>query len=1374
MAGQGGRWLWVLKIFLLALLAPAATSSGQIRIMAGSSGSQPQAEKTQVILEESSRATELLEQFTGHIQAENYAEAAAAAAELAGIGSDKLVRESRRGAQQLLRGRIYALDAEQRRLFAAAMAPQADAALAAARLNGASDSRLLDVYRSYPGSRAADEALALLSVRALEQGRLEQAADWLSLRLDDPHLDEAAKARAATMLGFCGFTLGRAQIIEMARAQLPAAASGMQFSWAGKKLNPADALQQMAEDLVPLSPPLTTTGLHSSGAGRKVELPANAAGMYLQGQLDHIGQAGTTFGAGRAELLRSEVGRAESERPTAVVAGEEAIFTAEGTMVAAFDRHSGRQLWQQELTTATPQNAIIRRGVAAGGCEPWIVHTPGRIVVALPLGDGLTSAATQLLVLDDRTGKTLWQWLPPGNDQGPGMRQMPFGPAGANPGEAIPPPDVPAGQLSPGSDQRPLDDNRNQPPPRKVLRLEELYPMGIPLVHGGRLYMVAGTQPVSWQATPVDAYLVCLDLQSRQLQWTCFLGSDLPTMDAGGWSVVRPAPVTDGRNIYTQSGVNSLAAVDLRLGEIVWAQPFVPGDARPGWHFRGQMQDNTQVCPVPLLVDDHLLISSGRQGQLWSVDLETGQAAWKVDEPSPLLLGVYDGQAVLSDLASDHIVLRNLADGTQRRQLSVRSPVRGRPLLAANKLILPTDAGLLALDLGDASQELLIESQREAAEPVAVSATSDGLVFVKGEAIYNCTDVQQTVARLKKRWQDNPDELQWALQLAAVYQQQKLWTEAEGLLDGVLKSLADSSDGKPAEPAYYARAGREQMAGLYAAWAEALPADDVASRLGKWQQALLWCDTSAGQMSALMKIADYAHLAGRTDEAATAYRQVMETTARGGVVLLTDADGVRRSPMVVAAAALARLGAAPQDEGEAASPAAKGSWLADCDFDRLQANILARLSWAPGIRFVSDDKHPAVPVVWLRSDGLVAFGPGGKIVWMTSHPPQGTINDLWLIGDKLIERRGQEFITRSRNTGRVLERWQSESEILMFSDSRPAVNRRVQVRRVIIIDGQVVQMVESKNLERPGSSDSVSPMALEDGLLLPVSTGNQGSLVKLDSSTGRPTWQLNRGINQLASLFVMGDKAAVATDEGGGTIAAYNADDGQLSWRHENIGKGFTDRIITKDELVLAREESNQSRPGQPARVWRLAILRFGNLEKPEVVDVTVNGAHQKLLARQHNLTVIQQQDGLAAFDDEGQVVWNIRLPSLAQGGVASHAVDADKGLLVLAAMQEVLCFSIADGKLQWRINRHPPDAERPGQGLKLLRVGDCVVIWSQGSPTLDLLFLDFHTGKLRGGMALGASTGQVSIEPIAGGLLVVNGDEVLTVTPPPATDVSK
>lgn len=219
---------------ILAIVAPAAVVLGQLQIRAGLR--QDSQQTTQVVLEESRQAGELLDRFQQAIDSGIYDVAATAAVELSALGPEKLVPGTMLGARSELRRRIYALSQEQRQGLALAMADAAGAALAKAEWEGGSDEALMGVYLAYPGSDAGRAALAHLWARAMEQGRLELAADWLDLYTQDTLLPMAERARGLTLLGFCGSVLGRGDIVDHALAALPELPDGFTFTWAGVSL----------------------------------------------------------------------------------------------------------------------------------------------------------------------------------------------------------------------------------------------------------------------------------------------------------------------------------------------------------------------------------------------------------------------------------------------------------------------------------------------------------------------------------------------------------------------------------------------------------------------------------------------------------------------------------------------------------------------------------------------------------------------------------------------------------------------------------------------------------------------------------------------------------------------------------------------------------------------------------------------------------------------------------------------------------------------------------------------------------------------------------------------------------------------------------
>lgn len=248
-----------------------------------------------------------------------------------------------------------------------------------------------------------------------------------------------------------------------------------------------------------------------------------------------------------------------------------------------------------------------------------------------------------------------------------------------------------------------------------------------------------------------SAWLACLARDDGVVRWLTPLGSALlmgtrlaiPEFEA---SYVAHLAVADGR-VFVADNLGSVAAVDVDTGRVAWLSGY------PHRLFAPPMNTNHHLLPFnssPTIVSQGAVFSMPIDGtHLLVHDAETGDPLRllpreQLGNPT-VLLGVRGDQVLLAgDKEVWSVRWRDddvLAPAPKPTWRTVTPPRRGRPLLTANRLYLPTANGLLLLDL---------ESGKPAADAPAALLRSlpAGNVLLSGSRLVIVGDAEVVACRL--------------------------------------------------------------------------------------------------------------------------------------------------------------------------------------------------------------------------------------------------------------------------------------------------------------------------------------------------------------------------------------------------------------------------------------------------------------------------------------------------------------------------------------------------------------------------------------------------------------------------------------------------
>lgn len=155
--------------------------------------------------------------------------------------------------------------------------------------------------------------------------------------------------------------------------------------------------------------------------------------------------------------------------------------------------------------------------------------------------------------------------------------------------------------------------------------------------------------------------LQALDADSGEAKWQ--LSSEVPTLTLRGDS----SPVTISGGIFWGQANGRLAGALMHNGQMLWQQPI--GSPKGAT----EIDRLVDVDAAPVIVGDRLYIV-GYNGNLLSIELRTGQAAWKRSYSSATDF-VIDGSQLYLITDKDHVVAVDIRSGTelwQNQQLEYR------------------------------------------------------------------------------------------------------------------------------------------------------------------------------------------------------------------------------------------------------------------------------------------------------------------------------------------------------------------------------------------------------------------------------------------------------------------------------------------------------------------------------------------------------------------------------------------------------------------------------------------------------------------------------------------------------------------------------
>ncbi len=282
----------------------------------------------------------------------------------------------------------------------------------------------------------------------------------------------------------------------------------------------------------------------------------------------------------------------------------------------------------------------------------------------------------------------------------------------------------------------PLDGELEHGPHEERMRV-----CGAPLVVGARVLV-----PCTGNGSSIDYHVSGYELASGALAWSTFVTRGQVDRNQFGYQVreFAAAPlVVAGQRVLAQTGLGTVAALDLASGRILWqtdypALPFPKARDYPQTWARATVWRNA----APLVLGDVLLAAPLDSAELLAFDLATGELLWSAGQE--LLFGRAASRAF------DHMIvaeadslclggpeLRALAVGSWRAPgpWSVRwtkaAPVgaQGPVHASGDALFVPRGSGLLELDRNTGAVR-----REHATGPLQGLLVTEGALFVLADA----------------------------------------------------------------------------------------------------------------------------------------------------------------------------------------------------------------------------------------------------------------------------------------------------------------------------------------------------------------------------------------------------------------------------------------------------------------------------------------------------------------------------------------------------------------------------------------------------------------------------------------------------------------
>lgn len=1295
-------------------------------------------------VEESSTAEALLERIKSLLADGDVATAADLVRKVVEIGPESVVKDSGQGVMKTLTELVLSWSAEVRAKYESALGPAADEALEAAREAGGRKA-LAEVVRGYPGTRASRQAQAEIWAMMIESGDLARASEQLRAYLADPQVTAAERRTAMFMLALASAGSGQA---EAARTTLMALqALGGEVTVGGRKVDAgAEVRSWLAEsEHGPVEWPQVGGGPDRLGMAAGERASGGPIVLHAEGGSELFASTGDHIPSRREALARREVTENVDVEHVAAVTPN-ALLAVSGTRLVAMDRLSGGVLWKLDLVPAGVPFDFVSWPSSGDGCVAvvrWthptqIRRTRGMIFYGRPTGLG--NLGRSLVVVREDTGAELWAWDGRQVDPEADLWNA-AGRAGRTAtGAAVAPRPVPAADVD-----------------EEVLGQEDvLEPAGSPLVYGGRVFLGAIKSPQYGQ--PSDCYLMCFELRTGKVLWQRFIGSGSPAvLQNDGGSLSRLSPTTDGEAVFVESAVGTIAAMDLATGQTRWARKAPWPELRNAYE-TPQANWPNGLGDAPIVSLGRVLVSDIASPGLRCLDARTGAKVWSVPGfPGGQRLGVASGLLVVT--CDSRVMAYDVATGEQKFAVRVDSEISGRGFLSEKSAYVPTQRGIVRVDLETKSAESVYRLRENARPATALVPFGRDLVSCHEDRVLLFGPVDDFFEGVQRGVAAHPEEPSWRRRLAELYRQKGDFALAEAeLARGVALAAKLKGADQSRNEQMMAYQGLEQ---LYLDWGRSLDAAGQTAEAGaKFELAQKYVTQPEGRVAAWLAQAQHLEKAGQEAPAAALYRKVAGEEMAQRMFVATPTVGLERTVASQATTALERLRG---DGGQAMESAG----IRRADLPHLEVHSLAMLSWSMPSYAAPDATNALAPVVWARPDGLVAFGRDGEIRWRFTRPmPRDALRiaSVQVHAGIVFEKQGTCLSAHRQRDGELLWQWRPEAQqVAADLDPIMGVNYSRQIQRRIT-QGNLTRIVSDfADPQDPWYSDfavtaSTIVLAVRDARVR-----NTLTMVGLNRSSGEAAWQLAwPGGARFLGLRTDGGNVVVAalTPQGGVSIRCFAADVGKPLWEQPlKDTASLQGTWLLEGGMVLAG-----GRDGS-----RMALEAATGRPKWSSAGAMGFWAEAQTVAADGRRVIYACKDGYVSLASAtGAFQWQAKVPGLSgEEGSARlpERVVLTEELLIAPTPDGAMAVRVSDGALQWRLALPVRAATNT---YSVVLSNDLVVVYDRHGKQGLLHLVDVRTGKLSGRLDVGevASELVIRVETIPGGLSVQLGNEMVTVTP--------
>ena len=558
---------------------------------------------------------------------------------------------------------------------------------------------LARLTRQYPYTAAGAEALLILGHDGLDRGRPLEALAWLRGLERAPAVARRFEPELTLFTAAAGLMSGRPEEAGRALARLGSLGPGVRFRIGDEEFaageDPQHVMDVLAQAMGPgaMAPPQAVAGwpMFRGDAARRASADWSGSVGPLLWKVDALSQKPSgSAAATMANRGRSSRGtRLPASHP--LVVGSLALVRTPERLIA-IDLGSGRQAWEfpwgGETEGGGPQDArsrsVMASSAAAKLAQRMVDDAPygqiasdGRLVFLL---DGLSGAWSHSMpvVMMVRGQRVITRSQPKSHNRLVALDLRKQGKLAWSVGAES------------GEDE---------------LGLAGVFFLGPPLVHEGRLYVLAETQG--------EIILCVLQARTGRLAWSLALA--FPERPVAGDPQRRLAGATPSlaRGVLVcPTSAAAVVAVDPVTRSILWGHEYraVQQDSAralrlrmAGVRVRGAGK-NTSADATATIAGGHVLLAPVESDELLCLDLFSGALIWKRPLDDLLYVGGVVGQTVLA-VGGESLSVWHLRSGKPAwQELAVPLPdgakTAGRGFLAGAYYYLPTTApDILQIDV---------------------------------------------------------------------------------------------------------------------------------------------------------------------------------------------------------------------------------------------------------------------------------------------------------------------------------------------------------------------------------------------------------------------------------------------------------------------------------------------------------------------------------------------------------------------------------------------------------------------------------------------------------------------------------------------------